>query len=57
MQGDKIIYLFQILCAGVWHNIVLVLLAVALGLSVPYILQPLYIHGRGMTVLSLTQVR
>ncbi|XP_037793191.1 membrane-bound transcription factor site-2 protease-like [Penaeus monodon] len=45
----------KILCAGVWHNIVLVLLAVALGLSVPYILQPLYIHGRGMTVLSLTQ--
>ncbi|KAG7166652.1 membrane-bound transcription factor site-2 protease-like isoform X2 [Homarus americanus] len=45
----------KILCAGVWHNIVLVLLALGIGLSTPFILQPLYVHGRGLTVMKLSQ--
>ncbi|XP_071527086.1 membrane-bound transcription factor site-2 protease [Panulirus ornatus] len=45
----------KILCAGVWHNIVLVLLAVGIGLSSPYILQPFYITGHGLTVVRISQ--
>ncbi|XP_069163081.1 membrane-bound transcription factor site-2 protease isoform X2 [Procambarus clarkii] len=45
----------KILCAGVWHNIVLVVLAFGIGLSTPFILQPLYIHGHGLTVMQLSQ--
>ncbi|XP_050688068.1 membrane-bound transcription factor site-2 protease-like [Eriocheir sinensis] len=45
----------KVLCAGVWHNIVLVLAAVGLGLSAPYLLQPLYYQGRGLSVIAMTQ--
>ncbi|KAK8738431.1 hypothetical protein OTU49_003873 [Cherax quadricarinatus] len=45
----------KILCAGVWHNIVLVLLALGIGLSTPFFLQPFYLHGHGLTVMQLTQ--
>ncbi|KAG0722203.1 Membrane-bound transcription factor site-2 protease [Chionoecetes opilio] len=45
----------KILCAGVWHNIVLVVLALALALASPYLLQPLYHSGTGLTVLHITR--
>lgn len=45
----------KILCAGVWHNIVLVLLALSLGLSTPYLLHPLYQNGKGLSVIAITQ--
>lgn len=45
----------KILCAGVWHNVVLVLVAVVIALSAPVILQPLYHHGEGVSVLGMTK--
>lgn len=44
----------KILCAGVWHNMVLVICAFLICLSLPVLLQPLYMYGQGMMVLSLT---
>ncbi|XP_076063000.1 membrane-bound transcription factor site-2 protease isoform X2 [Oratosquilla oratoria] len=43
----------KILCAGVWHNLVLTLVALGLGLAAPYLLMPLYFHGNGISVISL----
>ncbi|CAL4173066.1 unnamed protein product, partial [Meganyctiphanes norvegica] len=45
----------KILCAGVWHNVVLVLAAVSIALSAPFVLQPLYQHGQGVSVLGMTK--
>lgn len=59
MTTPQILHSFlppQILCAGVWHNIVLVVAAVGLGLSAPYLLQPLYHQGKGLSVIAMTEV-
>ncbi|KAK3849413.1 hypothetical protein Pcinc_043834 [Petrolisthes cinctipes] len=45
----------KILCAGVWHNVMLAVMALAFGLALPYLLYPLYIHGQGLTVMTLSQ--
>lgn len=46
----------QILCAGVWHNVVLMLIAFAIGISLPFIMSPFYKTGSGIFILNLDQV-
>ena len=40
----------KIYCAGVWHNVILVLAALALMWSLPYLLAPFYSTGLGAVV-------
>lgn len=43
----------RIYCAGVWHNIILVLCALGLLWCLPYVLSPFYMSGLGAVVTSL----
>ena len=43
----------RIYCAGVWHNVILVLCALLFLWSLPAILSPLYFTGGGVAVTSL----
>lgn len=45
----------RIYCAGVWHNIILVLCALGLLWCMPYLLSPLYMTGIGAAVTSLPE--
>lgn len=45
----------RIYCAGVWHNAVLVLFALALMWCTPFLLSPFYTSGLGAVVVSLPQ--
>lgn len=47
----------RIFCAGIWHNIVLSLLAYLFLLSLPFLLSSLYEVGRGVSVLNVHEVR
>lgn len=40
----------RVFCAGVWHNFVIVLMAAAFLVSMPYLLSPFYSRGAGATV-------
>ncbi|XP_054721367.1 membrane-bound transcription factor site-2 protease-like [Uloborus diversus] len=41
----------RIYAAGVWHNVVLSIIAAVLLISSPYLLLPIYSYGQGVTVL------
>uniref|UniRef100_A0A6A7FZI9 Membrane-bound transcription factor site-2 protease n=1 Tax=Hirondellea gigas TaxID=1518452 RepID=A0A6A7FZI9_9CRUS len=45
----------KIFCAGVWHNLLLVLLAVLVATVTPVLLLPLYTQHRGAVVTSFTE--
>lgn len=45
----------KIYCAGVWHNVILVLCAVGLMCVMPYMMAPFYTTGLGAVVTSVTQ--
>lgn len=47
----------KIVCAGVWHNFTLALLAVALVGLVPILVFPLYSRTEGVLIASLPEVR
>lgn len=47
----------KIICAGVWHNFTLALLAFALVGALPVLLSPMYSHTNGVMVASLPEVR
>lgn len=47
----------KIICAGVWHNFTLALLAFALVGALPVLLSPMYRHTNGVMVASLPEVR
>ena len=44
------------LCAGVWHNLVLVAAAVAVAALLPLAFSPVYGQGSGAFVTHLTKV-
>ena len=46
----------RIFCAGVWHNIVIVILALLILISLPVLLSPFYSTGRSVAVTALTEV-
>lgn len=43
----------KIYCAGVWHNVILVLLALGVSWALPYLLAPFYTTGLGAVVTSI----
>ena len=45
----------RIYCAGVWHNVILVLCALGLLWCLPYMLSPLYMSGIGAVVTSVPE--
>ena len=46
----------RIFCAGVWHNIVIVVVALIILLSLPSLLAPFYVSGQSVLVTTLTEV-
>ena len=45
----------KIFCAGVWHNVVLSLLAYLVYLCLPFVLSVLFATGKGVTVTEMTE--
>lgn len=45
----------KIYCAGIWHNLVLVGIALLLLFGNPFFLKPFYIENAGVTVTSIVQ--
>ncbi|EDO41093.1 predicted protein [Nematostella vectensis] len=45
----------RIYCAGVWHNVILVLLGLLLLWSLPYLLVPLYMADQGAVVTKVSR--
>ena len=55
ISSDKLFSLnpwkrLKILCAGVWHNLLIALLAYLLYTSLPSLFSPLFLHGNGIVV-------
>ena len=46
----------RIFCAGVWHNIVIVVMAIIVLLSLPTLLSPAYLSGRSVLITALPEV-
>lgn len=46
----------RIFCAGIWHNIVLALVAFLIIFLLPWLSYPLYEHGNGIQVISIHKV-
>lgn len=46
----------RIFCAGVWHNFVVVVVALLIFISLPMLLAPFYISGRSVVVTALPEV-
>jgi S2P endopeptidase len=53
----KPIQKLQVFCAGVWHNIVIVLLSLLTLYFLPWILFPLFTTGRGLIVDAISEVK
>lgn len=47
----------KIVCAGVWHNFTLALLAMCVVGFVPFLLLPFYAPANGVIVASIPEVR
>lgn len=45
--------ILRIMCAGIWHNLVLVLVAGILYYSLSFLLSPLYMVGNGVIVMDI----
>jgi len=46
----------RIFCAGVWHNFVIVVIALIVLVCLPTILAPLYFSGESVLITGLTEV-
>ena len=46
----------RIYCAGIWHNFILVLVALAVYYCLPLLMVPLYQQGRGVAVRYVAEV-
>jgi len=46
----------RIFCAGVWHNFVIVVIALIVLMSLPLLLAPFYISGQSILITGLTEV-
>lgn len=46
----------RIYCAGVWHNFIIVLVAIAVLFLYPWFLVPFYTTGHGIVITSVTEV-
>ena len=46
----------RIYCAGVWHNFIIVLVAIAMLFVYPYALMPFYTKGKGVVITSVSEV-
>ena len=47
----------RIFCAGVWHNVVIVLIALLVILLLPFLSMPLYTSGHGATIIHVAEVQ
>lgn len=47
----------RIFCAGIWHNIVLSSIAYIFLFCLPFLLSPFYDLGKGVFVLSVSEVK
>ena len=47
----------RIFCAGVWHNFVIVVVALAVLISLPYTLMPFYTTGNSVLITSVKEVK
>ncbi len=47
----------RIFCAGVWHNAVIVVLAMAVLFSLPYTLLPFYTTGNAVLITGVKEVK
>jgi len=46
----------RIFCAGVWHNFIIVVVALLIVMSLPTLLSPFYVSGQTVLVTALTEV-
>jgi len=46
----------RIFCAGVWHNFIIVVVALLVLVSLPTLLAPFYVSGHSVLVTALTEV-
>ena len=46
----------RIFCAGVWHNFIIVVVALLIVMSLPTLLSPFYVSGQTILVTALTEV-
>ena len=47
----------QVFCAGVWHNMVIVLLSLFALYCLPWILLPLFTTGKGAIIDAISEVK
>lgn len=57
LQSVSPIRQLRIYCAGVWHNFVIVIVALLVLLSMPWFLSPLYHTGNSVVITSVADVR
>ena len=46
----------RIFCAGVWHNFIIVVAAICVLVSLPWLLWPAYSVGKGVAITSVAEV-
>ena len=46
----------RIYCAGVWHNFIIVLVAIGVLFTLPWLLWPCYSFGDGVAITSVIEV-
>ena len=46
----------RIFCAGIWHNFIIVIVALAVLVSLPYTLMPFYTTGSSVLITSVKEV-
>lgn len=46
----------RIYCAGVWHNFVIVIIAIIILLSLPVLLLPVYSQGHAVAITGVEEV-
>lgn len=57
LQAISPIRQLRIYCAGVWHNFVIVVVAIFIILTLPWLLLPFYSTGTAVVVLDVVEVR
>jgi S2P endopeptidase len=56
LQAVSPVRQLRIYCAGVWHNFVIVIVALAILLALPVLLMPFYTTGTAVAITGVSEV-
>lgn len=56
LQGVSPLRQLRIYCAGVWHNFIIVIVAILILVSLPYLLLPFYSIGQAVAITNVAEV-